>query len=57
MTFGLGRHVDYRDMPAIRHIAREAARDGDRFSALILGIATSEPFLMRAKSGPLSGAT
>jgi hypothetical protein len=52
MTFGLGRHVDYRDMPAIRRIARDAARDGDRFSALILGIATSEPFLMRAKSAP-----
>jgi hypothetical protein len=57
MTFGLGRHVDYRDMPAIRQIARDAARDGDRFSALILGIATSEPFLMRAKSEPASGET
>jgi hypothetical protein len=51
MTFGLGRHVDVRDMPAIRRIAREAARDGDRFSAVVLGIARSEPFLMRAKSG------
>jgi hypothetical protein len=47
MTFGLGRHVTYRDMPAIRHIARDAARDGDRFSSLILGIARSEPFLKR----------
>jgi len=57
MTFGLGRHVDYRDMASIRHVARDAARDSDRFSALILGIATSEPFLMRAKSGPRSGET
>jgi hypothetical protein len=51
MTFGLGRHVTYRDMPAIRSIAREAESNGDRFSALILGIVTSEPFLMRTKSG------
>ncbi len=27
MTFGFGRHVDYRDMGAIRHIARDAARE------------------------------
>ena len=51
MTFGLGRHVTYADMPAIRLIAREAGRNGEQFSALILGIVTSEPFQMRAKSG------
>jgi hypothetical protein len=52
MTFGLGRHVTYRDMPAIRHIAREAEGNGDRFSSLVLGIVTSEPFQMRTKSAP-----
>jgi hypothetical protein len=50
MTFGLGRHVTYRDMPAIRHIARDASRNDEHFSTLILGIATSEPFLMRTRS-------
>jgi hypothetical protein len=51
MTFGLGRHVTYRDMPAIRRIARDADRNDEHFSALILGIVTSEPFLMRTRSG------
>jgi hypothetical protein len=51
MTFGLGRHVTYRDMPAIRHIARDASEHGERFSTLILGIVTSGPFQMRTKSG------
>ncbi|MEP7246289.1 MAG: DUF1585 domain-containing protein, partial [Gammaproteobacteria bacterium] len=51
MMFGLGRYVTYGDMPAIRHIARDAGRHGNRFSALILGIVLSEPFQMRARSG------
>jgi Protein of unknown function (DUF1592)/Protein of unknown function (DUF1588)/Protein of unknown function (DUF1587)/Protein of unknown function (DUF1585)/Protein of unknown function (DUF1595) len=57
MTFGLGRHVTYADMPAIRRIARDAARDGDRFSSLILGIAVSEPFLKRTTTAKQSDAT
>jgi hypothetical protein len=51
MTFGLGRHVTFADMPAIREIAREADRNGNRFSALVLGIVMSEPFQMRTTSG------
>jgi hypothetical protein len=51
MTFALGRHVSYADMPAIRQIAREADRDGEHFSALIRGIVMSEPFQMRTRSG------
>jgi hypothetical protein len=57
MTFGLGRHVTYRDMPAIRHIARDARRNDEHFSALILGIVTSEPFLLRTRSDEKAGAT
>jgi hypothetical protein len=56
MTFALGRHVTYRDMPAVRSIAHEASADGNRFSALILGIVKSEPFLMRTKSGAAPAA-
>jgi mono/diheme cytochrome c family protein len=48
MTFGLGRGVDYYDAPAVRKIVRETARDGYRFSSLILGIVKSVPFQMRA---------
>jgi Protein of unknown function (DUF1592)/Protein of unknown function (DUF1588)/Protein of unknown function (DUF1585)/Protein of unknown function (DUF1587)/Protein of unknown function (DUF1595) len=44
MTFGLGRSIDYNDMPAVRKVVREAARDHYRFSALLTAIAESEPF-------------
>jgi mono/diheme cytochrome c family protein len=43
-TFGLGRSVEYYDMPAIRRIVRDAAAEDYRFSALLAGIVTSEPF-------------
>jgi hypothetical protein len=52
MTFALGRHVTYGDMPAIRRIAREVEQQGDRFSAIVLGIVKSEPFQMRTGSAP-----
>jgi mono/diheme cytochrome c family protein len=47
MTYALGRHVDYRDQPAIRKIVREAAAADYRWSAIILGIVRSTPFQMR----------
>lgn len=46
LTYALGRHVDYRDMPAIRRIVREAAPGDFRWTAIILGIVTSTPFQM-----------
>jgi len=51
LTYALGRVVDYRDMPAIRRIVREAAKDDYRFRSVVLGIVASEPFQMRTKSG------
>jgi hypothetical protein len=53
MTYALGRGLDDRDMPAVRHIVRDADRDHDRFSSLVLGIATSVPFQMRAAAEPV----
>jgi hypothetical protein len=47
MTFALGRGVEYYDAPAVRKIVRDAAKDGYRFSSLILGIAKSTPFQLR----------
>jgi hypothetical protein len=44
MTYALGRLVDYRDQPAVRKIAREAAVQDYRWSAIISGIARSVPF-------------
>ena len=47
MTYALGRGVDYYDMPSLRRIVRGAAADDYRFQSVILGIVTSDPFLMR----------
>ena len=47
LSYGLGRLIDYRDMPAAREIEREAARDGNRFSSFVRAIVGSVPFEMR----------
>jgi hypothetical protein len=46
LTYALGRHVDYRDQPAIRDIVRNAAASNYRWSAIIQGIVSSTPFMM-----------
>jgi hypothetical protein len=53
LTYGLGRGVEYRDMPLVRTIARDASRNDNRFSALILGVVKSQVFQMNVKGqGP-----
>ncbi len=47
LTYALGRGVERFDTPAIKGIQANLAKNGYRFSALIDGIVTSEPFLMR----------
>jgi mono/diheme cytochrome c family protein len=44
MIYALGRSVEHYDMPAVRKIVREAGREDYRFSAILTGIAQSEPF-------------
>jgi hypothetical protein len=51
LTYALGRRVEYFDMPAVRAIARDTARDGNRFSALVTGIVKSTPFQMKRYEG------
>jgi hypothetical protein len=51
-TYALGRGVEYYDMPAVRAIVRDAARNDYRFSSLILGITKSVPFQMKLKKSP-----
>jgi mono/diheme cytochrome c family protein len=46
MTYSLGRRVEYFDMPAIRKIIRDAAKDHNRFSAYVLGVVNSRAFQM-----------
>jgi len=47
MTYALGRGVEYYDMPAIRAVVHDAARNDYRFSSLVMGIVKSTPFQMR----------
>ena len=51
MAYALGRRLEYYDRPAVRHIVREAERDGYRWSSLILGVVKSPAFLMRTSPG------
>ena len=44
LTYALGRGVEPRDMPLVRAIARDARQQGNRFSALVLGVVRSTPF-------------
>ena len=46
MTYGLGRGTEYYDMPVIRGIAHDTAKQNYRFSALVLGVVKSPPFQM-----------
>jgi hypothetical protein len=47
MTYALGRSVAYYDMPTIRKIVRDSARDNYKFSSIVLGIVKSLAFQMR----------
>jgi hypothetical protein len=47
LTYAVGRRVEYFDMPALRAIVRSAARTGDRFSSLVIGVVKSAPFQMK----------
>jgi mono/diheme cytochrome c family protein len=47
MTYALGRTIEYYDMPTVRRIVRESARDKYRFSSIVNGIVRSDPFRMR----------
>ena len=44
MTYALGRGLEYYDMPAVRSIARSAAKNDYRFSSVIVGIVESAAF-------------
>jgi hypothetical protein len=52
LMYALGRTVDYKDMPAVRKIVREAAKKDYRFSELVWQVVASEPFRMRVAPEP-----
>jgi hypothetical protein len=47
LIYALGRGLDYRDMPTVRGIVREAAQNNYKMSSLILGVIRSTPFQIR----------
>jgi hypothetical protein len=49
LTYGIGRGIEFRDMPLVRSIVRDAAKDNYRFSSIVLGIVNSAPFQMNMK--------
>jgi hypothetical protein len=57
MIYALGRGVDARDMPAVRGVLREAAKNDNRFSSIVLGIVRSVPFRMRTTPGATDAET
>ncbi|HMF96943.1 MAG TPA: DUF1592 domain-containing protein, partial [Vicinamibacterales bacterium] len=57
MTYALGRGVEESDMPTVRSIARDAAKEDNRFSAIVLGVVRSPQFQMRVKAKPRPAVT
>jgi len=57
LAYGLGRRVEYYDMPTVRAIVRDAAEYDYRMSRFILGVVKSPAFRMsRAESSVASGS-
>jgi hypothetical protein len=54
LMYALGRELEYYDMPQVRAIVRAAARDDDRFAALVKGVVASDAF--RFQTAPLGHA-
>ncbi|HWV95001.1 MAG TPA: DUF1592 domain-containing protein [Vicinamibacterales bacterium] len=56
MTYAVGRGLTGTDMPAVRTVVRDSAREQYRFSSVILEIVRSVPFQMRMKAPAGEGA-
>jgi hypothetical protein len=50
LIYALGRGLEPADMPVVRSIVRNAAKDDYRLTSIVLGIVDSLPFQMRTKS-------
>jgi hypothetical protein len=57
LSYGLGRLTDHRDMPSVRAIERDAAKNGNRFSSFVLGVVKSVPFQMRKADDVMTTVT
>lgn len=50
LTYALGRGMEYDDMPLLRSLTRDAAKDDFKFSSLVMGVVNSPAFTMNLKS-------
>jgi len=57
MTYAVGRHVDYNDMPTVRHIVRDAKAHDYTFESIVMGVVNSDAFRRRAPAPALKTAS
>jgi mono/diheme cytochrome c family protein len=57
MTYALGRRIEHFDMPAVRAIVRDAARNDYKMSSFILGVVKSPAFRMSKLDDALTTET
>ncbi|MBK7116854.1 MAG: DUF1592 domain-containing protein [Proteobacteria bacterium] len=50
LTYAIGRGLDHNDMPLVRSLTHNAAKEDYRFSSLIMGVVQSPAFTMNMKS-------
>ena len=56
MTYALGRRIEHYDMPAVRTIVRDAAKNNNRISSFLVGIVRSPAFQMSKAEDTLTTA-
>jgi hypothetical protein len=47
LAYAAGRVLEPSDMPAVRAVEKQAARNNDKFSAFVMAVVESGPFRMR----------
>src|SRR5215469_12871026 len=57
MMYATGRTLQYYDMPTVRRIVRDSAKDNYKFSSLVQAIAKSDQFRMRRVPPPAAVAS
>jgi hypothetical protein len=56
LIYALGRPLHATDMSTVREIVRASARNGQKFSSLVLGVVESAPFRLRIKASEAPAA-
>ena len=56
MTYALGRHLEASDMPALRAIVRDAAKQNYQIGAFIGGVTKSAAFQMSRQAPEVTTA-